>query len=297
MTSVAELESLGHPLQGGPSRILAILRAYLDESGIHEGAEICSIAGYFGKRRAWEKLETRWVSILKEFKVPEFHANCFWSRDDKGQRVKPYVGWSDLRAEDFLNKLLRTIKDSRIYPVGSAVIGKEWAGLTIAERRYLTGAEMRSGKFKTTGSPGKSYFLPFLQAVQRVARYCKGNERAYFFFGLDRTFSGYALNYYQDLVKLKYDWTSHLGDIGFPRAIDTAPLQAADLLSYKVYQYALERLENWNYSIESCPELASALARVRNPDDDFKLYDKRSLDAALQDFRQQYPELCSKGHP
>jgi len=294
MTFVAELVRIGHPLRGGPRRILAIMRAYLDESGIHKGADICAIAGYFGDQCAWEKFETEWGSILGDFEVPEFHAKCFWPRDDKGKRVEPYAGWSDQKATEFLDKLLKAITDCCIYPVGAAVVGKEWKGLSVDERRYLTGGEIRNGRFKTTGSPSKSYFLPFLQVVQRIARYCEEGEKVCCFFGLDRTFSGYALNYYRDIIKRKWDWASHLGDIGFPLGIDTTPLQAADLLSYEVYQYAIERLSHWDHSIQSNPVLASALSLVKSPDDDFKLYDKRSLDAVLKDFRKQYPELCSR---
>lgn len=183
---------------------MAIMRAYLDESGIHKGADVCAIAGYFGDQCAWEKLEGEWRAILKEFVVPEFHAKCFWHRDDKGKRIKPYAGWSDQKANEFLGKLLKVITDCSIYPVGAAVIGREWKELPVNERRYLTGGEIRNGKFKTAGSPSKSYFLPFLQAVQRIARYCDEDEKAYCFFGLDKTFRGYALNYYRDIIGRRY---------------------------------------------------------------------------------------------
>jgi hypothetical protein len=269
------------------------IRAYFDESGIHANAEICGIAGFFGNEGSWKNLESKWETVLREFEVCEFHAERFWSRDESGRRVKPYAGWSDPKADKFLERLLQAIKRCRIYPIGAAVVGKEWEALSRGERIYLTGGEVRNGKFRTAGSPSKKYFLPFLQVVQRVARYCKNDERACFFFGLDRTFSGYALNYYRDIIGRKWDWTAHLGDIAFPRSGCTKPLQAADLLAYEVYQYAIRRLSDWGYSLDSCPRLASALTRVKCADDDFKLYDKPSLDAALGPLRKQYPQLCS----
>ncbi|HME00213.1 MAG TPA: hypothetical protein VKM93_23135 [Terriglobia bacterium] len=268
------------------------MRAYLDESGIHEGAEICAISGYFGDQTAWENLEAKWGDILREFGVPEFHANIFWARRDKGgDRVKPYAGWDDPKADLFLDRLLATIKDCSIYPVGAAVVGKEWGILSSNERRYLTGGEVRKGKIKG-GCPSKSYFLPFLQAVQRVARYCGNDEKVDFFFGLNTTFGGYALNYYKDIINRSYDWGLCLSAIAFPRSVCTKPLQPSDLLSYQVYQYVLRRLTDWDYEVESCPTLAAALTRVKSSDDDFKLYDKMSLDAALQPLRKGYPELC-----
>ena len=32
--------------------------AYLDESGIHDGAEGCVVAGYFSKKGPWRRLES-----------------------------------------------------------------------------------------------------------------------------------------------------------------------------------------------------------------------------------------------
>ncbi len=269
------------------------MRVYLDESGIHDGADICAIAGYFGDQLAWEEFEGEWRSTLKEFGVPEFHAKCFWARDKKGQRVSPYTELDDARASMFINRLLGTIKDCRIYPVGAAVVGNEWRSLSENERRYLTGAEIKNRKFGTSGAPSKSYFLPFLQAVQRVARYCRNNEKAHFFFGLDRTFSDYACSCYQDILRLGTGWSSSLGPIQFPRSIDVTPLQASDLLAYQIYKYAIKRLSHWDHTTESHPELESALTRLKDPDNDFKLFDKRSLNAALEQFRKQYPDLCS----
>jgi hypothetical protein len=33
-----------------------MIDAYLDESGIHEGAEVCVIAGYFGGKGQWREI-------------------------------------------------------------------------------------------------------------------------------------------------------------------------------------------------------------------------------------------------
>jgi hypothetical protein len=53
-----------------------MMETYLDESGIHNDAKICVIAGYWGKPGAWEKFEIRWRRILASAGVPleKFHA-------------------------------------------------------------------------------------------------------------------------------------------------------------------------------------------------------------------------------
>jgi hypothetical protein len=53
-----------------------MLHAYLDESGIHDGAAVCVIAGYFGGSGQWRNVEADWRDMLADFNIPmeEFHA-------------------------------------------------------------------------------------------------------------------------------------------------------------------------------------------------------------------------------
>src|SRR5216684_7649509 len=55
----------------------AMISAYLDESGVHDGAAVCVIAGYFGGVGQWRKFEILWRKILAKADVPleQFHAN------------------------------------------------------------------------------------------------------------------------------------------------------------------------------------------------------------------------------
>jgi hypothetical protein len=53
-----------------------MIDAYLDESGIHEGAKVCVIAGYFGGSGQMKRLEKAWKKTLAEhsFEMKDFHA-------------------------------------------------------------------------------------------------------------------------------------------------------------------------------------------------------------------------------
>jgi len=114
------------------------------------------------------------------------------------------------------------------------------------------------------------------------------------FFGLDRTFSGYALDYFKQIQNLKGEYCRHLGGIGFPASANTYPLQAADLLAYETYQYSLKRLQHGRYPLRSGTDLARAMDRIKNPDMDFKLFDKIGIDVVLADFRSKNADLCPR---
>ena len=70
-----ELMRLVHPSDGHPE-VFAMIDAYLDESGIHAGATVCVIAGYFGGPGQMRKLERSWSRALREFsfEMADFHA-------------------------------------------------------------------------------------------------------------------------------------------------------------------------------------------------------------------------------
>ena len=61
-----------------------MLEAYMDESGIHDGAHACVITGYWGHERRWRRFEDEWKKILVAADEPaltEFHSVDFWKPD------------------------------------------------------------------------------------------------------------------------------------------------------------------------------------------------------------------------
>lgn len=53
---------------------IAVLEAYLDESGTHKGAEILCVAGYVGNRKEWFAFEKGWQKQLNKSGIACFHA-------------------------------------------------------------------------------------------------------------------------------------------------------------------------------------------------------------------------------
>ncbi len=223
-----------------------MIQAYLDESGIHDGAAICVIAGYFGGPGWMRKLGENWTRVLREYNVPEFHAKEFWALDPDGHRAsRAYRGWSDSKAAAFINTLLTIIEScTKIHPVASVVVVESFTKLTLNQRRFITGAHIVDGKFRSTGCPTKPYFLPFQTVITDAASYAPVGGKAHFFFDLNKQFKGYALDLYALLKSQGTKVSDRLGDIDFPTGIEAVQLQAADLLCYQTYHYGLRQLRN-----------------------------------------------------
>jgi hypothetical protein len=246
--------------------------AYFDESGIHDHAQMCVVGGYYGVESAWRKFEPQWKKILKDHGLLDvgFHAKVFYRRED-GKRVPPYADWADVRAEEFENRLIQAIMRSRIFPFGHGSAVAEWDALPYGMRKFLSGAHRRNGKFLSTGSPDKSYYLPFQFCVSDAVCNSGARDKVHMFAGIDRTFSKYAEILYSQLrddPRLSDEIRDHMGTLAFPLAKETPALQACDLLVYQLYRFQLARLKG---PARKRPILTSLL-KNRRPAQRFNLF-------------------------
>jgi hypothetical protein len=165
--------------------VIEMFEAYFDDSGSHSNAPVCVVGGYYGKENSWRKFSKKWQKILSDAEIDQFHAKRFWGRDESGQRLREYKGWTDAKAELFLNHLLETIAKYHIFPLAYAVEMNSWNTLCVDDKRVLTGGRKVAHKWTRSGCPRKPMFLPFRFAVAKVASYCPENSRIHFFFGID----------------------------------------------------------------------------------------------------------------
>jgi uncharacterized protein DUF3800 len=239
-SKIDEFVRMVHP-RDGHKKVFAMIDAYLDESGIHDGSKVCVIAGYFGGPGQMKRFEKAWKKTLAEYSFPmkDFHAKDVL----KIPKHAPM-----LRA---LAKLAG--EQPKVYPVAFGIVVDDFYAFSKDERRFLTGAMLgnKSGKLSTSGCPSKPYFCPFQQVIKIVTGYAPVGGKAHFSFGVNRPFAEYALALFKqmhaqnDMEKPWSTWNSRhsLGEPFFPSAEETAPLQAADLLVHLVYLHMTESIQ------------------------------------------------------
>ena len=282
MLWIDQAQQLVHP-HDGHSKVFAMLRSYIDESGIHENSsQICCVGGYFGVISEWRNFERHWRKELDRAGIEEFHAQRFWQRNPEGHRVKPYQDWNDQKAEKFIDRLLTIVTEHRIFPTGATVVKSAWDELSDDRKVFLTGGRWHKMKNRwiTTGARSRPYFLGFQFAILNPARYCRADDKIHFAFDLNEQLKGYALDLFE---LLKNDPTlsirDRLGEISFPTSTEAVQLQAADLLVYQVYQYGKKRL------VEERPTrneiLKSAMHRFRDKHD-WPFFNTEGLAQALK---------------
>ena len=265
-----------------------MFEAYLDESGIHDGAKVCLVAGYFGSRSQLRKLEQKWKSVLEDFDFPmkDFHA-------------KELVG--SRKHQPMLMELGKAIGEQRkVRPISWGVVIDDFLSFSEKQRRFLTGAKMMlNGDIQGTGCPNKPFFVPFQNIVRAITDATPVGGKAHFFFGCDKPFAGYVTDLWKQLlvenmeeVEKQKPWNTwhsrnRLGMPAFPPASETAQLQVADLLVHLTYRHMLEWQKNGK--VENPSELLGLCLTNTRARSDHVFQNKDSFNDILEQCREISP--------
>jgi|GEM_PF-1667440 hypothetical protein len=288
---IDEIAAGVHP-RDGHRKIFVMIDVYLDESGIHAGAPVCSIAGYVGGKGQFRKLETAWLRVLYDFGVP---LEKFHTKDLIPRPHGYFEGWDTAKRDALLGKLTDAVAaHKKIHPVSSTVILNDFNALTLPQKKLFTGARLDDrNEFITTGCPNKPYFLPFMDVVRNAVSYCPHDPtaRVHFACGVDRPFAEYAATLYNDIIEnwQSADWKDKLGDISFPLAKKTPQLQAADLLVNLTYHHAIARLNDGKWDEVMPPELLQKCLSSLRVIDDHKVFNREYFQSALADSYRKQP--------
>jgi hypothetical protein len=274
-----------HPRDG--RKAFCMLEAYMDESGIHDGAHVCVVAGYWGSMKKQSRFESRWKEIIKGANEPslkEFHSTDFWYSD--GRRKGVFAKWSDAKADQFISDLANCVVESRIFPTAATLVTAEWEKLNKNERMLLTGGyyDIASEKWKHEGAPNKRYFLPFQFAVVHPAIHCSPGLNVHYVFDLNKQFKQHALDLFALLKKDPNMQCRHrIGSLDFDVGEEAVGLQAADLFAYQNYQSSKLRIARGKpFKQSELPALLRTLATNARSDNDFPFFDQEGLNVALQ---------------
>jgi hypothetical protein len=218
-----------------------MLQAFVDESGIHDGAPFCVVAGYLGSARHWKHFE----ELGDPLRRGKPSTRNVFARDPQGNRVAPYTEWDEAKAETYFNELLRVITSVNIYPIGGIVDVAEFNKYSEEERAHLTGRDRRSGRQTITGAPTKPYYLAFQEAIaSSFHRLTRSDLQIHFTFDQHQQFAPLALEMFRYFKRPEFPYASNMGDAIFASRNDATGLQAADLLSYCWFKRITERSQN-----------------------------------------------------
>ncbi len=156
-------------LSGDGRWCIAVLEAYLDESGTHDGAPVLCVAGYAGNRRQWKAFGKEWFPTLKDSPLSIFHAT-----DSECDRLRLPLA-SAIDKGNFMGIICATKPDIFNSPAFSQLksqMGDAYAvcAITCAWGICLWSHEKKLGPVSfvyETGRPNADFVERALKALQR----------------------------------------------------------------------------------------------------------------------------------
>ncbi|HMH12193.1 MAG TPA: DUF3800 domain-containing protein [Edaphobacter sp.] len=264
-----------------------MLKVYMDDSGSHDTSHNRVIAGYWGEVREWRRFERKWSGVIVGYGVKEFKANEFWPRISGGRRNPPYNGWTDAKADSYIDDLLKVIESRRVFPFAFGVLGEEWNKMLPHHRGALTLGAVEDDL-------QKSLFVPLTLAILRTLDYCHSGKSIDFSFDDDpnniRLKQAIVACFSQIRANLLADGDpayEKVGEFGFNDSIKATPIQAADLLAYEAHLYSKEARGNPAFLMRD--SYIRATSRSRSPLD-FQLAD----DAKFASIKRTFAEIDSQ---
>ncbi len=213
-TGLGGFEDLAAGLRWSGSEWLVSVWAYFDESG-HPGDPNVHgfvVGGCVARVESWRTFDQEWSSVLGDFNLRWFHMRDF------AHRRGPFNEWSEDRRRALLGQLI---------------------GLMTRYVDDFVGTKQRFSGDRPRPDLDALYYSHYRTCIFRAAPFNR-QERVEFMFARHAEISPQAFTDYHGLLLrvLSGDerWQGRLGTVtvGDPR--DYAPLQAADLVAYELFQ-------------------------------------------------------------
>ena len=192
---------------------MAFLRAYIDESGIHDGSDVTAVATIISRPLLWQKWTREWNAAKAPIKI--FHAV------DCANLKREFLGWEPPERDRYVANLL-------------PVIGRfQFAG-------HVTGIDNRDVEKLRPEFPkiGKHIRLPYITCLQialhRTLDYLndQGSTDRVAFVHEDNDYKGEALQCF-DWMKALPAYNAREMSFTFASKKSAPPLQAADCFAYE----------------------------------------------------------------
>jgi hypothetical protein len=219
------------------------LFVFADESGIQSSAKYCLVLGFIGSPRHWGKFEVEWEEVLDNYKITEFHAKEFFSKDKKRMRIGQYKNWTSIIADNFLEGLLSVVRSRRLYPVGGAVDVTAFNSFTHDERRFFTGGfiNQKRIKWQTSGAPSKPYYFAMNLLMVDALTNADPDANLHFIFDEQNVLQSRAIQTFRENFKAgplsRGLDIMQVKSVTFTNSIDEPGLQLADMYAYAWYRY------------------------------------------------------------
>ena len=197
----------------GQNGRIAVLQAYMDESGVHDGSPVVTVAAYIERPKQWRAFAKEWNAKKKPIRI--YHAA------DAQNLHGEFEGWKPERRDELVKRILPVIPKHKLAGV---VIGIRLHEFEKAMKPHPELSEM-------FGTPYTACFHWTVQRIMNLMEQVGNNERIAFFHETN-DYQGEAIDAFK-FIKEQRTKHKSIMSLTFGTKDDYVPLQAADVLAYE----------------------------------------------------------------
>src|SRR4051794_23383288 len=210
------------------SGLLAMIRAYFDDSGTHDGSDAVVMAGLFGYPNQSDYLSELWAKQLAnpcpgKDAISRFHMAPCQASDEE------FLGWKRIETDYLVDELIEIICKAGVYGFGCGLSRKTYDELVTGDQR------------RANGSAETSCTINCFQSLLRYSQEVIGSRESAFVFD-ERPDQKRNIERIYGVYKGVQDNGAEIASVTFGNSKRILPLQAADLLAWEVYQNFLDAL-------------------------------------------------------
>jgi hypothetical protein len=199
--------------------LIAVFKVYIDESGIHEGSPVVTVAAYLARPKQWAAFTSEWLRAIKPIKV--YHAA------DAASCHGEFEGWTPERVADLAKRALPIIPKYTANAVAAAIQMDDY-NAALQDKPHLK---------SLLGTPYGAC-LQWVLTILLRAKFEYGNREQIAFFHEQNDYKMDAMTVYDYVVER---WNvGAVSSFTFGSKQKYVPLQAADIYAYE----ANKRLRN-----------------------------------------------------
>jgi len=264
--------------------VVAVFKAYLDESGIHADPKVFAMAGFIAPAETWDDWTPKWLEILSDNNIERFHAyHCnafkgefrqFWDNDEAKRPPKRK------RRDAMVIQLLETLNDGLIFPFNTAVNVSDYEDFI---KQYP----------KMRHELDHPYLICMQQCLVQIAVLVESvflapdNERILCVFDRQDRFSRKATTIFNELLERReFRGRERFDEIVFGSDRKHIPIQAADAIAFDTRQELISR-----YFKDAAKPRPSYYALTKRRIFDEQFWDRELFDDYLNRPAQYPPTL------
>ena len=224
------------------SETLPVLKAFFDESGVHDGSPMVALGGFIGSPHDWQTVEQQWAALLHHFGIPYYHSSEVEGHWTFGHEAKNIMGFAKV-------EFAKILSASPLLPIFCIMPAWTWSHACATKPRF-------SAIFR---KPYHFCFAEMMKSLSQLAEERAPPEKVLVTLSDTVEYAARATEAYAFARDNALDVVQSIIGLSFVAMKVSPALQAADMLLYDIHSQLVNSADPASRKLLSQLEVSNKL--------------------------------------